>query len=155
MWAKVASFDTLLSCLNFACHNWHCLWKYLLSTLESLLSMANPKRSGSLESLVSHHRDQIVNFEWGTMIWPTPIAKKPHLCILNELDSIRPVRTRMMQRYITLRGKWTDYIDASITLNKNRIAIDSSRGSRIIFLPFQSIKPKFWLIDNDEFRIFT
>ena len=39
--------------------------------------------------------------------------------------------------------------------NRNRIAIESSRDSRIIFLPLRSIKPKFRLIENTEFRIFT
>ena len=38
--------------------------------------------------------------------------------------------------------------------NRNRIAIDSSRGSRIIFLPFRSIKPKFQPIENAKFQIF-
>ena len=33
-------------------------------------------------------------------------------------------------------------------LNKNQIAIDSSRDSRIIFLPFQSIEPKLQPIEH-------
>ena len=40
-------------------------------------------------------------------------------------------------------------------LNKNQIAINSSRGSSIIFLPIQLIKPKFQPIENAKFQIFT
>ena len=39
-------------------------------------------------------------------------------------------------------------------LNRNWVAIDSSRGSKIIFLPFRSIKPKFQPIENAKFQIF-
>ena len=39
--------------------------------------------------------------------------------------------------------------------NENRIEIESSRDSRIIFLPFGSIEPKFQPIKNAEFQIFT
>ena len=40
-------------------------------------------------------------------------------------------------------------------LNRNRAAIKSSRNSRIFSLPFRSIEPKFRLIENVVFQIFT
>ena len=39
--------------------------------------------------------------------------------------------------------------------NRNRIVMEPSRNSRIIFLLFRSIKTKFRPIENPEFQIFT
>ena len=63
MWANVASISSFQLILSSCRHNWRRLWEGLLSTLKSLLTMANPRRSGSLESVGSQHREHFVNLE--------------------------------------------------------------------------------------------
>nr|POF23599.1 hypothetical protein CFP56_30321 [Quercus suber] len=77
--------------------------------------MAGPRRSRSLESMGSQHRDALLILsEGGTVRWLILQAKRRPLFILSELASMKPVTIRVMRRCITWRKKWNDYVDVFI-----------------------------------------